>query len=133
MKKRRIVRTNNLIGELGEFRVVIAYKNNQKLPTLELKQTSTTNIDATSVKGKRYAIKATSGSATGVFSSFPRDNDHKMFEYLVLVIFGKQYNLEGIYELTWSQFLLFRKIKQPERKWCVPITQELLSQAKKIS
>jgi len=133
LKKRRIVRTNNLIGELGEFRVVIAYKNNPKLPRLELKQTSTTNIDATSVKGKRYSIKATSGSTTGVFSSLPRDNDHKMFEYLVLVIFDKQYNLEGIYELTWSQFLLFRKIKQPEGKWYVPITQELLSQAKKIS
>ena len=55
---------------------------------------STKNIDAISVNGERYAIKSTSGSGTGVFASIPTDDDTKIFfEYLILVIFDKDYTL----------------------------------------
>ena len=132
LKVRGIIRTNNLIGELGEFLALSAYNGNTSLPKLQLQIASTKNIDATSSKGERYAIKSISGSVTGVFSSLPVDNDERMFEYLVIVRFLKDYSLDGIYELTWNQFITFRRLKQPEGRWNVPITKELLNSAKKI-
>lgn len=133
LKSRGIIRTNNLIGELGEYLAANAYQKNPKLPNLQLNLKSTKNIDATSQKGERYAIKATSGNTTGVFASLPTEEDGKVyFEYLVLVCFKKDYTLESIYELTWEQFILFRRMKPPENKWNLPITEAVKIAAKKI-
>ena len=133
LRDRGIIRTNNLIGELGEYTAKIAYKEKPKLPQLQLNLRSTKNIDATSDKGERYAIKTTSGNATGVFASLPLEDDGKVyFEYLILVMFNKDYTLKEIFELTWSQFLLLRKIKPPENKWNLPITLEVKRIARKI-
>jgi hypothetical protein len=133
LKNRDIIQTNNLIGELGEYLAASAYQNNPKLPKLQLNIKSTKNIDATSNKGERYAIKATSGNGTGVFASLPTEDDGKVyFEYLILVMFNKDYSLKSIYELTWEQFVLHRKIKPPENKWNLPITQAVKEIAKKI-
>jgi hypothetical protein len=133
LKKRGIIRTNNLIGELGEYFVADIYKKTSSLPQLQLNLKSTRNIDATSSKGERYAIKSTSGSGTGVFASLPTQNDGIVyFEYLILVIFNKDYSLKEIYELTWTQFLKYRKIKPPENKWNLPITNEVKNIAKKV-
>lgn len=133
LKSRGIIRTNNLIGELGEYLAASAYQKNPKLPNLQLNIKSTKNIDATSNKGERYAIKATSGNGTGVFASLPTEDDGKVyFEYLILVRFNKDYTLDSIYELSWDQFLQYRKMKPPENKWNLPITEAVKAAAKKI-
>ena len=79
LKARGIIRTNNLIGELGEYFVASIYRKTPSLPNLQLNLKSTRNIDATSDKGERYAIKATSGNATGVFASLPLVDDGKVY------------------------------------------------------
>ena len=56
----------------------------------------------------------------------------KKFEYLVIVLFDKDYILKEILELTWDQFKKFRRMKPPENKWNLLITNEVKSQAKKI-
>ena len=133
LKIRGIIRTKNIIGEFGEYFARREYKNNPKLPELQLNLSSTKNIDATSIKGERYAIKATSTKITGVFPSIPTEDDGIVyFEYLILVIFNKDYSLSEIYELTWKQFLRFRKMKPPENKFNVSITNELKQTARKI-
>ena len=133
LKTRGIIRTKNIIGEFGEYFARREYKNNPKLPELQLNLSSTKNIDATSIKGERYAIKSTSTKITGVFPSIPtEDDDTVYFEYLILVIFNKDYSLSEIYELTWKQFLSFRKMKPPENKFNVSITNELKQTARKI-
>ena len=133
LKSRDIIRTNNLVGDLGEYWTRKKYNEIPNLPKLQDAPKSTKNIDAISVKGERYAIKSTSGSGTGVFASLPTENDEKIyFEYLVIVLFEKDYILKEIYELTWNQFKKFRRMKPPENKWNVPITNELKSIAKKI-
>ena len=133
LKKRGIIRTNNLIGELGEYFVADIYKKTPSLPQLQLNLKSTRNIDATSSKGERYAIKSTSGGGTGVFASLPTADDGVVyFEYLILVIFNKDYSLKEIYELTWPQFLKYRRMKPPENKWNLPITNEVKNIAKKV-
>jgi hypothetical protein len=134
LKTRGIIRTNNLIGELGEYLAANAYLKNPKLPNLQLNIKSTKNIDATSNKGERYAIKATSGNGTGVFASLPTEDDGKVyFEYLILVLFNKDYSLQAIYELTWDQFVQYRRMKPPENKWNLPITLAVKQIAKKIA
>ena len=133
LKARGIIRTNNLVGELGEFHAKTIYEKDTTLPRLQLNLKSTKNIDATSSKGERYAIKTTSGSATGVFASLPNEDDGKVyFEYLILVIFHKDYSLKEVYELTWKDFLKFRRMKPPENKWNLRITNELKNNIKKI-
>ena len=133
LKIRGIIRTKNIIGEFGEYFARREYKNNPKLPELQLNLSSTKNIDATSIKGERYAIKSTSTKITGVFPSIPTEDDGIIyFEYLILVIFNKDYSLSEIYELTWKQFLRFRKMKPPENKFNVSITNELKQTARKI-
>ena len=133
LKTRGIIRTKNIIGELGEFIVNREYKKNPKLPELQLNLKSTKNIDATSIKGERYAIKSTSTNLTGVFHSLPiKDDKVVYFEYLIIVIFNKDYSLSEIYELTWREFLRFRRMKLPEKKFNVSITNELKETARKI-
>ena len=132
LKKRNIIRTNNLVGDLGEYWTRKKYNDIPNLPKLQDAHKSTKNIDAISVKGERYAIKSTSGSGTGVFASLPTENEDKKFEFLVLVIFDKDYILQEIFELTWDQFLKYRKLKPPENKWNLPITNEVKLNAKII-
>ena len=133
LKRREIIRTNNLIGGLGEFIAASEYKKNSQLPQLQLNLKSTKNVDAISIKGERYAIKSTSGKGTGVFASLPNEDDGIVhFEYLILVIFNKDYTLKEIYELTWKDFLRFRKMKPPENKWNLPITNEMKENVKQI-
>ena len=133
LKNRNIIRTKNLVGDLGEFWCRKKYKETPGLPNLQDAPRSTKNIDAISVKGERYAIKSSSGSATGSFSSLPVKDDNKVyFEYLVIVVFDKDYILKEILELNWEQFKKFRRMKTPENKWNIPITINLKSEAKKI-
>ena len=108
------------------------YNETPNLPKLQDAPKSTKNIDAISVKGERYAIKSTSGSGTGVFASLPTDNDDQKFEFLVVVIFDKDYVLKEILELNWEQFKKYRRIKPPENKWNLSITKEVKQIAKKI-
>ena len=97
------------------------------------KSTTGTYTYPTTLSAGIYAIKATSGNGTGVFASLPLEDDGKVyFEYLILVLFNKDYTLKEIFEITWGQFLLLRKIKPPENKWNLPITQEVKRIARKI-
>ena len=67
-----------------------------------------------------------------MFASLPTDNTDKKFEFLVVVIFDKDYVLKEILELNWEQFKKYRKMKPPENKWNLPITNEVKTAAKKI-
>ena len=132
LKDRDIIRTNNLVGDLAEYWTRKKYNETPNLPKLQDAPKSTRTIDAISVKGERYAIKSTSGSGTGVFASLPTDNDDQKFEFLVVVIFDKDYILKEIFELNWEQFKTYRRIKPPENKWNLPITNQVKSAAKTI-
>ena len=132
LKNRNIIRTNNLVGDLGEFWCLKKFRETPGLPKLQDTHKGTKNIDAISTKGETYAIKSTSGSGTGIFASLSIEDDKKIFDYLIIVIFDKNYILKEILELTWNQFKKFRRIKPPENKWNVPITLDLKSEVKKI-
>lgn len=63
----------------------------------------------------------------------PQEDDGVVhFEYLILVIFDKDYILKEIYELNWKDFLFFRRMKPPENKWNLPITNLMKEKVKKV-
>ena len=65
LKRRGVIRTNNVIGDLGEYLAIEHYNNTVGLPALAAAPISTENIDAISRKGDRYSIKSTSSNITG--------------------------------------------------------------------
>ena len=129
LKSRNVITTNNLIGELGEYLAIENYNKIASLPTLQKATASTQNIDAISNKGERYSVKSASGTATGVFHSLSGEKD---FEFLIIVIFDKDYQLTNILEYSWDEFLKIRKLKKPENKCNVPLTKKTLELGKII-
>ena len=121
LKDRQIITTNNLTGELGEFLAIKFYNETTGLPRLLKAHPGTRNIDAISIDGERYSIKTTRNRSTGVFHSIMEGI--KAFEYLLVVVLNENYKIKEIYECTWETFVKFRKMKKPENKYSIQITE----------
>lgn len=138
LKKRNLVRTNNIVGERGEFLAIETYNSISGLPNLQAAPEGTQNVDALSRKGERYSIKTISepGSTTGVFYGIGEKDDNvipnKKFEYVIIVQIFKDYRPKRILELSWDQFLRFKKWHSTMRAWNLSITKSLLTEAKII-
>lgn len=138
LKKRGLVRTNNIVGERGEFLVIETYNSISGLPNLQAAPEGTQNIDALSRKGERYSIKTIRepGSTTGVFHGIGEKNaketPEKKFEFVIIVQLYKNYRPKRILELTWEQFLNYKKWHSTMRAWNLSVTKSLLSEARII-
>jgi hypothetical protein len=135
LRNRGLVRTNNIVGERGEFLAIKIYKNNPKLPNLQAAPEGTQNVDALSRKGERYTIKTISepGRTTSVFYGCGNlgdsDKPEKKFEYAIIVIIDSDFKMAKMLELSWAVFLKYRKWHKTMRAWNLTITQELLKEA----
>ena len=111
LKDRGVLRTKNIVGELGEYFAIDYYNSNPKLPSLSIAPITVKNIDALSRNGEIYSIKTVSSrkGATGSFWD-PKsiENNEKKFDYLLLVILDNSYSLDMILELTWNDFFIFK-------------------------
>ena len=136
LKSRKIIRTNNLVGELGEYLVIDHFNKTPNLPNLILAEQGTQNIDAISRQGKRYAIKSVSSKTTGVFYGLnppeEKESDEKIFDYVVIIIFDENYQMEKIIQLDWSQFLIFKRWNKTMKAWNLSITRKLIDAGKII-
>jgi len=94
------------------------------------------NIDAISRNGDRYSIKATTGKVTGVFYGLYSPNSTELnqqkFEYVILVILDKNLSLEYIIELTWNEFLKYKRWHSRMQAWNLPINKDILENTKCI-
>jgi hypothetical protein len=130
LKTRGMIRTNNVVGELGEYLVIQHYNKITGLPKLQAAPTGTTNIDAISKHGDRYSIKTTSGKVTGVFYGLNEPNsieeERQKFEYAVIAILDKNLTLSAIYQLDWKAFLKHKRWHSRVRAWNISITQLVL-------
>ena len=72
-----VVRSKNIIGDLGEYLAIEHYCSTPNLPKLQQAPPNTQNVDALSTKGERYSIKATSSKLTSVFYGLnpPKSNE----------------------------------------------------------
>ena len=60
LKRRKVIRTNNVVGGLGEYLAIEIYNSTPNMPNLAPALVGTENINAISRKGDRYSIKSTS-------------------------------------------------------------------------
>lgn len=131
LKDRKIIRTKNIVGDLGEYFAKEYYNKTPGLPNLLLTDKSTRNIDAVSNKGERYSIKTTTTATTGTFWEINKDME-KVFEYLIIVKLNDCYELEQILELDWNTFIKYIKINKRMNAYMITITKALVKDSKII-
>jgi hypothetical protein len=119
LERRKLININNVIGRYGEFLALEKYNSSKKLSHLKINTDSEINIDALNSKKERYIIKTIlePSNRTSVFYV----DDKKVFDYVIIVHIAKDYKLIKIVELTWEQFLEFRKWNKVLRGWSVNI------------
>lgn len=136
LKNRKIIRTKNVTGELGERIAVEHYCAKTSLPQLKLVPTSTQHIDAVCTKGRRYAIKTITGRTTGVFYGLPdpksKKTPSKIFDYLIIVKLNENYEVQKIIEVEWNVFLCLKKWHTTMKAWNITVTKELISKCMTI-
>lgn len=138
LRTKKLVRTGNIVGDRGEFIAINFYNKLASLPKLQIAPEGTQNVDALSRKGERYSIKTITepGVTTGVFHGICDKEElaipEKKFEYLIIVQIDSEYLPKRVIELTWLQFLKFKKWHKTMSAWNISVTQELLKEAKII-
>lgn len=136
LKKRNIIRTKNVTGDLAEYLAIQHYCKTPGLPNLQAAPIGTQNIDAISRAGDRYSIKAVTGNVTGTFHGLkPKGSselDTPKFEYVIICKFDDEYHLEAIYELTWDSFVKHKKWHSTMKAWNICLTKKVLFDAKLI-
>lgn len=136
LKKRDVIRTKNVIGEIGEYLAIQYYNDTPGLPNLQPAPVGTESIDAISRRGERYSIKSTSTNTTGVFYGLePQGSsivDEKKFEYVILCKFDDDYQLEEILEMDWDTFLETKRWHSRMNAWNLSLTQEVCQKCEVI-
>jgi len=131
LKKRGIIRSKNLLGDLAEFLVIDHYCKTPKLPNLQTAPTGTKNVDSLSRNGERYSIKATSGNLTGSFWGLnpPGDpnSDTKKFEYLIIACFDDNLKLKKIVQADWETFIEYKSWNKTMKCWKITTTKKFLN------
>jgi hypothetical protein len=133
LKSRGVIRTKNLLGDLGEYLAIEHFNNTAGMSNLQAAPAGTQNIDAISRNGERYSIKSTTGNLTGVFYGLEPVNsvikDKQKFEYVLIVKFGDNYELEKIIQIDWSLFIKYKRWHKTMSAWNITITKLLLAEA----
>lgn len=131
MKTRGIVRTRNIVGEVGEYYAVETYRDNPSFPDLEISRISMKHFDATSQDGRRYSVKTVTSTSTGVFYGLNAPGEEKeeeqLFDHLILVRLNKDYTLAGVYEMDWSIFLELKSWHSRMGAWKMAVNKHVLS------
>ena len=132
-KRREVLRTKNIVGELGEYYAVDFYVNNSRLPNLSIAPPGVQNVDALSRNGEMYSIKAVT-SRNGTTGSFwdpdSINKNEKKFQYLLIVILDDAYSLDMIIELTWEDFFEHKKYNKRMNNFNISLTKKLISSVK---
>lgn len=136
LKERGIIHSKNVIGDLGEYLAIKYYCDTPNLPRLQPAPPNTKNVDAISINGDRYNIKATASRITSAFWGLNPPNlkgvEQQKFEFVVVVMFDDSLSLKRINELTWEQFLKYKRWNSRMGVWNLPITQDLLNTTRTV-
>lgn len=131
LKYRKIIRTNNIIGEIGEYLAINYYNKTVGLPRLSPAPISTKSVDAISNKGERYTIKTITTNTTGVFYGV-NTSENKLFEKLIIVELDKNYVLKRIIEINWDIFFKYKHWHSRMQAYNLNIKKDLINDSKII-
>ncbi len=129
LKKRNVIRSKNLVGDLGEYLVIDFFNNDINLPNLTFAPPSTKSYDAEDEYGKKYAIKTITRNVTGVFYGLNPINsvreDREIFDFAIVIKLDENYAIEKIISLNWQQFLFHKKWHSRMRAWNINHSKKL--------
>ncbi|HHT82158.1 MAG TPA: hypothetical protein GX003_01795 [Acholeplasmataceae bacterium] len=129
LKNRKVIRTKNFLGDLGEYLAVQILNSKYDSIQLELQPPSTKNYDAVCKNtNSKYSIKSMTVNQTSIIdrtNSKEPTNLAPTFDYLVLMKFNSNYSLEQIYLLSWIKFIEYRKWHNTDKGWFLTITNKL--------
>ena len=112
MKHRSLIRSKNVVGDIGEHTVIEFFNNAKNLPKLQAAPPSTKNIDAISTAGERYSIKSTTTNTTGTFWGITKDvkiTDIKpLFEYVIILQLDEFMQPLLMLQASWETFFKFK-------------------------
>jgi hypothetical protein len=133
LKNRGVIRTKNLLGDLGEYLAIEHFNKTAGMSNLQAAPAGTQNIDAISRNGERYSVKSTTGNLTGVFYGLEALNseirDKQKFEFVLIVKFADNYELEKIIQIDWNLFIKYKRWHKTMNAWNITITKALLAEA----
>ncbi len=129
LKQENIIRTGNVVGEIGEFYAINYFNKTKGLPKLQSTLVATKNVDAVSNRGERYTIKTSTSNSTGAFLGINIDDTEKVFEYALIVQLDRQYGLKSILQIDWKTFIKLRTWNNRLKAWKLNINKKLLNEA----
>lgn len=136
LKRRKLIRTNNLVGDWGERLAIDYYNKSPELPNLKAVDVGVKSIDAINKNNESYSIKATTTNRTGVFNGLNGRNSNiqqkKMFDYVIIVVLNEKFALSAIYELDWENFISLKKWTRSKNAWYLSVSEVLKAKAKKL-
>lgn len=125
MKKRSLAYT---VGEVGERLAIMHFNEKPGCPNLQLAPTGTKNVDALSRAGDRYSIKTVCrGKKTGTIYPDADDPEKQLFEYLLIVRLNSDWELDGIYQYAWDDFVTVRSWDKRMNAWYVATSKRALA------
>ena len=136
LTNRNVIKTKNLVGEIGLYYVNHLYETTSYLPNLILQPPSSKNINfVTKTDNIKYAVKTVT-SKKGTTGSFwgPEqiEKNIKSFDFLLIVILDNDYQLELVLELTWNDFFKFKSYNKRMKSYNISITKNIINYGKKI-
>ena len=131
LKKRNIIRTSNIVGEIGEYLAINYYNKATGLPKLVPAAISTKSVDAISSNGERYTIKTITTNTTGVFYGID-SFENKLFEKVIIIQLDKKFELKRIIEIDWNVFYQLKHWHSRMHAYNISITKELINNSKLI-
>ena len=143
LKKRGVLRTGNVVGEIGEYYTKKffqkidnkVYEATKKLPNLTLGEPGTKSVDALSREGKIYSIKCISGKNKTTGSFWNPENikkNIKTFDYLIILMLDDEYSVDKVLELSWDNFFQYKKYNKTMRNFQISVTAEIINKFKII-
>ena len=130
LKSRGVLRTKNVVGELGEHYAIEYYSKNPKLPSLSIAPITVKNIDALSRNGEIYSIKTISsrkGTTGSFWDSESIKKNEKKFDFLLIVILDRSFSLDMILELSWNDFFKHKKFNSRMNNYNISVTNKLIN------
>ena len=133
LKRRDILRTTNLIGEVGEHLAVEKLNSINAQNNIVLASPGTEGYDTFDCQTNiRYSIKAVTRKTTSVVRGLepPGSNneDIKLFDYMVIVKFNKDnYMLEQIYMFDWETFVSYKGWHSRSNGWQISLTSRFVN------
>ncbi|MBI5770280.1 MAG: hypothetical protein HZA93_21070 [Verrucomicrobia bacterium] len=135
MRDRGIIRTKNVVGDLGERYAVHAYAQHGPRGALSLQPTNSTDVDAVDTACARYAIKAASPGSTRTSTFHFGEHwaeSEALVDYVVVVRLNDHFQLDSVVEFTWKQFWQHKAWSKRQHAWFLPLTQKVLRAGRAI-